>query len=69
MGELGTKENPFRLCGACSEKNQRAIAAFGEANPEASAEAWARFFDKNTDWQLDRQRKHCEGVIHAEQRD
>ena len=59
MGELGTKENPFKLCDACSRRNQENIAAYDKANPRATVEDWERFFGRNLEWQLGQQMKHC----------
>lgn len=49
----------YRLCAKCSEKNQRAIDAFGRSNPGASVDDWAAFFDKNVPWQVKQQLEHC----------
>jgi hypothetical protein len=48
-----------RLCPKHSEENQRKIAAFGRARPDASGEDWEKFFERNTEWQVSVQLKHC----------
>jgi hypothetical protein len=49
----------YRLCPKHAEENQRKIAAFARARPDASVEAWEKFFGPNTDWQLRMQLTHC----------
>jgi len=50
----------LRICDACLEIHFRQMDSFARQNPEATADQWMRFFDKNQEWQLKRIREHCD---------